>query len=77
VSRVDELRARLAGEIAVAELEDKLIAAKADPKVKPEALRDLKVRLRQARAEYRTRRAGNGTASAQTVGVSVNVGQEG
>lgn len=75
MSRVEELRTRLAAELAVAELEDELIAAKDDGD--PDALRDVKLRLRAARAEFRTHRAGSAAANPATVTASAVVEQAG
>lgn len=52
MSRADDLRA----ELALAELEDELVAAKADEDLDPEELRDVKNRVRAARQEYRETR---------------------
>jgi len=60
VGRADELRAGLEAELAVVELEDELVAAKeaglADSD--PEAYRDVKERLREARRAFREARSG-------------------
>jgi hypothetical protein len=52
VSRADELRA----ELEVEELQERLTAAKQDPKADPEQLQQLKVDLREARRRHRTLR---------------------
>lgn len=72
MSRVEELRARLGGELAVAELEDELVAAK-ESETDPELLRDLKLRLREARREFRTERAGGAAAAPAPVEVATTV----
>jgi chromosome segregation ATPase len=54
MSRTDELRA----ELELAELEDKLADAKADPKTKGDKLADLKNHVRAARQAYREAREG-------------------
>jgi hypothetical protein len=64
MSRADEIRARADAEIAVAELEDQLLAAKAAGQDPP---REVKDRLREARRVYRELTAGSGTANPDTV----------
>lgn len=54
MSRADQLRA----ELALAELEDQLAAAKTDKKVTADELRELKNQVRAARAAHREGRGG-------------------
>ena len=54
MSRSDQLRA----ELEVAELEDQLVAAKANPKVKADDLTELKNKVRAARQASRELREG-------------------
>lgn len=54
MSRADDLRA----ELALAELEDELVAAKADDKTTDAKFRDIKNKLREARAAHRQSREG-------------------
>ena len=54
MSRADELRA----ELELAELEDELAVAKADKKLKPEELTEIKNKVRAARQAYREAREG-------------------
>lgn len=63
--RVDLLRA----ELAVAELEDKLVAVKNDPAASPDDLRVAKEALRAARVKHRTMRAS--TSAEVSVGDAV------
>jgi hypothetical protein len=52
MARADQLRA----ELAVVELEDELVAAKAKKSVKPDELRDIKNKVRAARQAARLQR---------------------
>jgi len=54
MSRADDLRA----ELELAELEDELVAAKAEDGGDPDAYRDLKDRVRAARQAFREAREG-------------------
>lgn len=58
MSRADDIRARHAAELAMAELEDELVALKARPG-DGVRLREVKEALRQARFEQRTAREGS------------------
>jgi hypothetical protein len=69
MSRADELRAALAAELAVLELEDELAAAKESGDVP----RELKLRLREARRVFREQRAGAAVASPATVTAAASV----
>lgn len=83
MSRVDDLRAAYEAELAVAELEDQLVAAKATVErcgecgrrtsVDPPELRDLKTQVRQARRGLRELREGGATASPSTVEVATEL----
>jgi len=57
LSRADELKALHAAELAVVELEDQLVAAKAGG---GENLAEVKAKLRQARQQYRELRTAEG-----------------
>jgi hypothetical protein len=54
MSRADDLRA----ELELAELEDELVKAKANKKIDPDELRDIKNQVREARQTYRQAREG-------------------
>jgi len=58
MGKADDLKARYAEEIAIAELEDQLVALKAEPG-DGKKLRQVKDQLRAARYEQRTAREGN------------------
>jgi hypothetical protein len=58
MGKADDLKAEYAAAIEIAELEDELVALKADPG-DGKKLRKVKDRLRQARFEQRTAREGN------------------
>jgi len=58
MGKADELKARYAEEIALAELEDQLVALKEKPG-DGKKLRQVKEQLRAARYEQRTAREGN------------------
>lgn len=58
MGKADDLKAEYAERIAIAELEDKLVALKAKPG-DGKKLREVKHALRQARLEQRTAREGN------------------
>lgn len=73
MSRVEELRAKYEAELAVAELEDRLVAMKADPDADPGELRDLKLQLREARRKFRTLRAGDAAVNPATVEATTSV----
>jgi len=66
VSRADELRALHAAELAVVELEDQLVAAKAGDG----DLAQVKVELRRAREHYRRLRDAGGAEPAAGDGVA-------
>jgi hypothetical protein len=72
VSRADEIRARYEDELAVAEFEDQLVAAKQDGTVTPE----MKLALREARQAYRLRREGSAVAQAETIQTASTVGDD-
>lgn len=57
MGKADDLKARHAAELAMAELEDELVRLKADPG-DGKRLRQVKDELRQARFEQRTTREG-------------------
>jgi hypothetical protein len=75
VSRVDQVRARYEAEMAVAELEDELVAAKGSGT--PDEVRDVKARLREARRAFREQRSGDATAAPETVTVTADVTEAG
>lgn len=54
MNRIDQLRA----ELELAELEEQLVAAKADPDVSADELREVKTQVRAARQTYREAREG-------------------
>jgi len=58
MGKADDLKARYAEEIAIAELEDQLVELKANPG-DGKKLRQVKDQLRAARFEQRTAREGN------------------
>lgn len=58
MGKADDLKAEYAAAIEIAELEDELVALKADPG-DGKKLRKVKDRLRQARFEQRSAREGN------------------
>lgn len=69
MGRADELRARFEVELVLVELEEELVAAKADGP----APRDLKQRVRQARQEFRLEREGNAVANPAVIEVTADV----
>jgi len=69
MSRADEIRARAEAEIAVAELEEKLLAAKEDGEVTQE----LKLELREARRAHREMREGDATTAPAAVSATADV----
>jgi hypothetical protein len=69
VGRVDEVRARYDAELALAELEDELSAAKENGEATPE----LKRRVREARRAFREARAGDAVASPAVIEVSTDL----
>lgn len=69
MSRADEIRARAEAEIAVAELEDKLIAAKE----KGKGVEALKLELRTARQAHRELREGDAAVNPATVSAAAEV----
>lgn len=71
MSRAEEVRARYEAELAVADLEDRLVAAKEAG----EPLAELKLELRAARQEYRLQREGAATVNPATVEVSAEVSE--
>lgn len=72
MGRADEIRARMAGEIAVAEAEDALIAAKAKG-----TARDKRPSAREARQAYREANPAGGTANPATIETSASVKRAG
>lgn len=69
MSRADEIRAKAEAEIAVAELEDQLLAAKESGDVPAE----LKLELREARRTFRELRESDAVASPATVSAAAEV----
>ena len=72
MSRADDIRARADAEIAVAELEEQLLAAKETGDVPA----DLKHDLRAARQAFRQLREGDAVAAPETITATAEV-QEG
>ena len=72
MSRVDELKAEYDAALAVAKLEDELLALKASGK-KPDRLRDVKLELREARRVHRLEREGEGVAAPAAIKASATV----
>ena len=68
MSRVDDLKALHAAELAVVEAEEALAEAKASPDDVP---REVKDQLREARRAFRTLTAGEGTANPEPVEAKV------
>lgn len=69
MSRADDIRARAEAEIAVAELEDRLIEAKDAG----EDVADLKLELREARRSFREFREGDANVNPETVSAAAEV----
>ena len=73
MSRADDLRERFEAELTVIELEDKLSGLKSAKKVDQEALRDVKLELREARRVWRELRAGAVEVSPSVIDTAATV----
>lgn len=66
MGRVDDLRARMNHELAVAQLEDDLVGLK-EAGADPDVVRDTKLRLREARQAFRHQREKAAAATPPTL----------
>lgn len=69
MSRADDIRARAEAEIAVAELEDRLVEAKEAG----DDVEDLKLELREARRAFREYREGDASVNPAAVSAAAEV----